>query len=82
VFPASTNRAARVWRRPAGRRRRREDRRGFTISGQAAPDWRVHYQTPGERQERLAKVWSGRFPGARVDDMSFEGIEIANHAVS
>ena len=39
----------------------------ITVSGQAAPEWREHYQTPGERQERFGKVWNGRFPGATLE---------------
>ena len=38
----------------------------LTIAGQAAHEWRSHYQTPGERSERYAKVWSGRFAGATL----------------
>jgi tetratricopeptide (TPR) repeat protein len=82
VFPASANRAERHWRAELDGEGGAQIAEDLTISGQAAPDWRIHYQTPGERQERLAKVWSGRFPGARLDGMSFEGIEDRNHPVA
>ena len=39
----------------------------LTIAGQAAHEWRSHYQTAGERRERYAKVWSGRFAGAVLE---------------
>ena len=39
----------------------------LVVTGQAAHEWREHYQTPGERQERYAKVWKGRFAGAELE---------------
>ncbi len=44
----------------------------LTITGQAAHEWRAHYQTPGERRERYAKVWSGRFAGATLGKLDME----------
>ena len=44
------------------------------IRGQAAPNWREHYQTEGERKDRYGRVWSGRFPGARLDSVAMPGI--------
>jgi len=41
----------------------------LTIAGQAAHEWRSHYQTVGERRERYAKVWSGRFAGATLEEV-------------
>jgi tetratricopeptide (TPR) repeat protein len=82
VLPAAANRASRVWRVDLdveGSGRIAED---LTITGQAAPEWRVHYQTPGERQERFSKVWNGRFPGAKVESLRFVGIEDRNHPVT
>jgi hypothetical protein len=81
VFPASANRAFRRWRADLDAEGGAAVSEELTITGQAAPDWRVHYQTPGEREERLSKVWSGRFPGTRLEHMSFEGIEDRNHPV-
>ena len=83
VFASAANRAARTWTVEvdgdgAGGGRIDEV---LTISGQAAPEWRVHYQTPGERQERYAKVWNGRFPGARLDVLDFESVEDRNRPV-
>jgi tetratricopeptide (TPR) repeat protein len=81
VLPAGENRAARTWSvdvAPDGSARISED---LTLTGQAAPDWRVHYQTPGEREERLGKVWNGRFPGAKLDSLRFDGIEDRNRPV-
>jgi hypothetical protein len=81
VLPAAANRAARSWTvelDAEGGGRITED---LTISGQAAPEWRLHYQTPGERDERFSKVWNGRFPGARLDALRFDGIEDRNRPV-
>jgi hypothetical protein len=44
------------------------------IRGQAAPNWREHYQTEGQRKERYGRVWSGRFPGAKLDNVAMPGI--------
>ena len=52
------------------------------IRGQAAPNWREHYQTPGERRERYGRVWSGRFPGARSDAVDMPRIEDRNAPVT
>jgi hypothetical protein len=45
----------------------------IAVTGQAAPEWREHYQTPGERLERFGKVWSGRFPGATLQKLELTG---------
>jgi tetratricopeptide (TPR) repeat protein len=81
VLPASTNRAARSWKvalEAGGGARIDED---LTVTGQAAPEWRMHYQTPGEREERYGKVWSGRFPGAKLESLRFDGVEDRNRPV-
>src|SRR4029078_9516411 len=52
------------------------------IRGEAAPNWREHYQTEGERKDRYARVWSGRFPGARLDTVAMPGIEDRNAPVT
>jgi transglutaminase-like putative cysteine protease/tetratricopeptide (TPR) repeat protein len=44
----------------------------LTIAGQAAHEWRSHYQTAGERSERYAKVWSGRFAGAVLAEVAMD----------
>jgi hypothetical protein len=75
VLPAGANRATRSWKvalDPGGGGRIDED---LVVTGQAASDWRMHYQTPGEREERFSKVWNGRFPGAKLDSLRFEGVE-------
>jgi hypothetical protein len=81
VFPATANRAARRWQVKLDGEGGGQVSEELTIGGQAAPDWRVHYQTPGERRERLAKAWNGRFPGAQLEDLAFEGVEDRNRPV-
>ncbi|HEX7508130.1 MAG TPA: DUF3857 domain-containing protein [Polyangia bacterium] len=44
----------------------------LTIAGQAAHEWRSHYQTEGERRERYGKVWNGRFAGATLEDVQMD----------
>jgi len=66
VFPAQKNRVERreQLRVEAGGGARVSER--LAISGQAAPDWREHYQATGERRERYEKAWNARQPGAHV----------------
>jgi len=82
VLPAAANRAARSWKvqlDASGGGRITED---LTVTGQAASEWRMHYQTPGERQERFSKVWSGRFPGAKLDSLRFDSVTDRNRPVA
>ncbi len=75
VLASAANRAARRWEadvEPDGAATIRED---MTITGQAAPEWRQHYQTEGERHERYDKVWSARHPGARLASVAMPDIE-------
>ena len=81
VLPAAANRAGRAWKvalDAGGGGRISEE---LTVTGQAAPEWRMHYQTPGEREERFSKVWNGRFPGAKLDKLRFDGVEDRNRPV-
>jgi tetratricopeptide (TPR) repeat protein len=67
LLPAANNEARRTWKvdlRSDGSARIAED---LTITGQAAHEWREHYQTGGERRERYAKVWNGRYAGSVLD---------------
>jgi transglutaminase-like putative cysteine protease len=82
VLPSSQNRAVRRWTailQASGEARVTES---LTISGQAAPEWREHYQTPGERLDRYAKVWTGRYPGSSLVSVDMPGIEDRNQPVS
>jgi cellulose synthase operon protein C len=82
VLPSSQNRVQRRWQvdvGPSGDARIVED---LTIRGQAAPDWREHYQTPGERSERYGKVWTARYPGSRLASIDMPGIDDRNVPVS
>jgi hypothetical protein len=47
------------------------------ITGEAAHDWRSHYQSPGERGDKYSRAWNDKYPGARLDklDMSVEDRE-------
>jgi transglutaminase-like putative cysteine protease len=81
VLPSSQNRAVRRWTavlQASGEARVTER---LTITGQAAPEWREHYQTPGERLDRYAKVWNGRYPGATLVSVDMPAIEDRNQPV-
>jgi hypothetical protein len=53
-----------------------------TIKGQAAQEWRQHYQTPGEREQRYAKVWNGRYAGTHLQLVEMgAGVEDRNWPV-
>jgi len=82
VLPSSENHVQRRWQvalEASGDARVDEE---LVIRGQAAPNWREHYQTEGERKDRYARVWSGRFPGARLDTVAMPGIEDRNAPVT
>ena len=74
VLPASASRVERRWQIAveAGGDARVEE--NLTIRGQAAPNWREHYQSAGERSDRYGRVWTGRFPGARLTAVDMPGI--------
>jgi transglutaminase-like putative cysteine protease/Flp pilus assembly protein TadD len=81
VLPSGDNRVDRRWRvavEPSGDARVDEQ---LTIRGQAAPNWREHYQSPGERAERYGRVWTGRFAGARLVAVDFPTIGERNAPV-
>jgi cellulose synthase operon protein C len=82
VLPSSENHVERRWRvalEPSGDARVDEE---LIIRGQAAPNWREHYQTEGERKDRYGRVWSGRFSGARLDAVAMPGIQDRNAPVT
>jgi len=69
LLPADSNQARRRWSvdlKSDGSARIAED---VTITGQAAHEWRQHYQAGGERRERYAKVWNGRYAGSMLDQV-------------
>ena len=82
VLPSSENHVERRWQvalQPSGDAQVDEE---LVIRGQAAPNWREHYQTEGERKDRYSRVWSGRFPGARLDAVTMPGIGDRNAPVT
>jgi cellulose synthase operon protein C len=82
LLPSSDSRVERRWQvaiEPNGDARVDEQ---LIIKGQAAPNWREHYQTPGERRDRYSRVWSGRFAGAKLDTVDMPRIEDRNAPVT
>ncbi|MFL5308770.1 MAG: DUF3857 domain-containing protein [Polyangia bacterium] len=75
ILPASASRVERRWdiAVEAGGDARVDEK--LTIRGQAAPNWREHYQSAGERSDRYGRVWTGRFPGARLTAVDMPAIE-------
>ncbi len=74
VLPSSASRVERRWQialEPSGDAHIDES---IAIAGEAAHNWREHYQTAGERVERYGRVWAGRFPGARLASVEMPGI--------
>ncbi|MEO5769254.1 MAG: DUF3857 domain-containing protein [Polyangia bacterium] len=82
MLPSSDNRAVRTWTVRLDPQGDGEVDEQLGIDGQAAPEWRSHYQTPGERMDRYAKVWTGRNPGARLEAVEMSGIDDRNHPVT
>jgi tetratricopeptide (TPR) repeat protein len=81
VLPASANRAVRTWKVALAADGGARVDETVTVKGQAAQEWRAHYQTPGERRERYAKVWNGRHTGAQLEAVDMTGIEDRNQPV-
>jgi tetratricopeptide (TPR) repeat protein/transglutaminase-like putative cysteine protease len=72
LLSAESNTASRTWQvelHANGSALVTED---VTVRGQAAHEWRSHYQTEGERKERYGKVWSARFAGAVLDEVTMD----------
>jgi hypothetical protein len=81
VLPASANRAVRVWKVALAADGSARVDETVTVKGQAAQEWRAHYQTPGERRERYAKVWNSRHTGAQLETVDMAGVEDRNQPV-
>jgi len=82
VLPSSRNRAVRTLTAALsadGGARVHED---LKVTGQAAAEWRQHYQTVGEQAERYGKVWSGRYPGARLSSVKMPDLADRNRPVA
>ncbi len=82
VLPSADNNAVRSWTVRLKADGDAEVAEHLSIDGQAAPEWRSHYQTAGERMDRYAKVWSGRNPGARLESVEMSGIDDRNRPVT
>jgi tetratricopeptide (TPR) repeat protein len=72
TLSAEKNRAMRTWKVDLGSDGSARIAEVLTITGQAAHEWRSHYQTPGERRERYAKIWNGRYAGAVLEKVEME----------
>jgi transglutaminase-like putative cysteine protease/tetratricopeptide (TPR) repeat protein len=81
VLPASANRALRVWKVALAADGSARVDETVNVKGQAAQEWRAHYQTPGERSERYAKVWNSRHTGAQLESVDMAGVEDRNQPV-
>jgi len=82
VLPAARNRAARRWEVALNADGSADVREKLTLTGQAAPEWREHYQTKGERADRYGKALSARNPGAQLLSVEMPGIEDRNRPVT
>ena len=82
VLPAARNRAARHWDVALKADGSADVRERLTLTGQAAPEWREHYQTRGEWSDRYGKALSARNPGARLLSVDMPGIEDRNRPVT
>jgi transglutaminase-like putative cysteine protease/tetratricopeptide (TPR) repeat protein len=82
VLSSANNRAVRRWSATLSATGEARVTESLVITGQAAPEWREHYQTAGERLDRYAKVWSGRYPGATLLSVEMPGIEDRNQPVT
>jgi cellulose synthase operon protein C len=72
IFPSEKNRALRTWQVDLHGDGSARITEVIEISGQAAHEWREHYQTEGEQRERYAKAWNGRYAGAQIESLAME----------
>jgi tetratricopeptide (TPR) repeat protein len=82
LLPSSRNRASRRWSVVLTSDGGADVREELTVAGQAASEWRQHYQTVGEQGERYGKVWSGRHPGAHLLWVKMPGLMDRNRPVT
>lgn len=75
VLPSAQNRAARSWDARVAADGQADVREEVRLTGQAAPEWRRHYQTPGERSDRYEKVWNSRYPGTKLVKVDMVGMD-------
>ena len=82
VLPSSESRVERRWQIAVEASGDGHVDEELIIHGQAAPNWREHYQSAGERLDRYGRVWSGRFSGARLVSLDMPGIGDRNAPVT
>ena len=82
ILPSARNRASRRWTVALGTDGGADVREELTVSGQAASEWRQHYQTVGEQGERYGKVWSARNPGAHLLWVKMPGLQDRDRPVT
>jgi transglutaminase-like putative cysteine protease/tetratricopeptide (TPR) repeat protein len=82
IFPSTDSRVERRWNAVLAASGDATVEEQLSIRGQAAPNWRTHYQTAGERAERYGRVWTGRFPGARLTSVDMPRIADRNAPVT
>jgi transglutaminase-like putative cysteine protease/tetratricopeptide (TPR) repeat protein len=77
VLPAARNHVVTDWRVALDATGAARVEEQMSISGEAAHEWRNHYQSPGERGEKYDQAWNGKHPGAHVDklEMSLDDLE-------
>jgi tetratricopeptide (TPR) repeat protein len=66
VLPPERNRVATTWRVALDASGAAIVDEQLGISGEAAHEWRQHYQSPGERNEKYEQAWNGKHPGAKI----------------
>jgi hypothetical protein len=76
VLPAVRNRALTEWKVALAADGSARIDEHLLVAGEAAHEWRSHYQSPGERQDKYSQAWNAKQPGARVDklEMSVEDL--------
>ena len=75
VPPAPANRVSRVQEVALASTGAASVKLSMEVAGQSAHDWRNHYQSAGERRERVEKSENGAHPGARARRVEFPSLE-------
>ena len=75
VFPAESSRVEVVLSGGLDGNGTARLRETLRLRGQAAAEWRRHYQSPAQRRDRYEQAWNERHAGARLLDVKMPSVE-------
>jgi transglutaminase-like putative cysteine protease/Flp pilus assembly protein TadD len=70
VLPTDQNQIVSNWQIDLETDGSAQVREQVAVTGEEAHEWRMRYQAAGERLDRYAKFWNGKYPGATVEKVA------------